>query len=212
MLEFEALRPTPRRIRARAAAMFLCLAALTYVQPARAGLSLSLTSDAPDPNQISAGETIHVKIDLAGLLSGDELVSLSQRFEIDPAIFEVIQVSPGPIAPDPIDDPLDLTLLTGEGFADVTFLTLSGESFERITSNGMFVDIELKALAAGTAIAQVVFTDALQIDPLDPHNLITPEIQVGAALVLRVVPESSSLALAVAGIAATLCSRKFFLP
>src|SRR5437762_1546662 len=78
---------------------------------ARADLLLSVTTDAPDPGHISVGETIHIGLEVSGISSPAELVSLSDRMEIDSAIFDVTQVTVGPVVPDPLSDPLDLIIL-----------------------------------------------------------------------------------------------------
>jgi hypothetical protein len=175
-----------------------------YPQRGLAGLLISLSSNVADLNHLQVGETVQFTVELAGLGIGDELVELSARAIFESAQFDTPIVSGGAILPNPLSDPLDFTVVAGPGAADATFLTLSAATTAHIVSNGTFFEFTVYSQAFGQGTFQLEFADAQQIDPADPGNLISPSITLGAPLNFTVVPEPSSVLLALAVLASFL--------
>ncbi len=175
-----------------------------YPQHGLAGLLISLSSNAADLNHLQIGETVQFTVELAGLNVGDELVELSARATFEAAQFDSPIVSAGGILPNPLADPLDFTVVAGPGAADATFLTFSATTTAHIVSNGTFFQFTVHPQALGQGTFQLEFADAQQVDPADPGNLISPPITLGAPLNFTVVPEPSSMLLAIAALASLL--------
>jgi hypothetical protein len=178
-------------------------------RPAQAGLMISLSSDAADPGHLHIGQDVHVQVELSGLNSGDELVALSARTTFDASLLGTPLISASSIVPNPLNNPLDFTSLADPGAADVTFFTLGTATSDHITNDGAFYEFSVVAQAMGTTNVLLAFTDAQQVDPSDPGNLLSPSIELGAPLSFTVVPEPNAVGLGLCGIAIVFMARLY---
>ena len=135
-----------------------------------------------DLEALKIGDTISVDVVLSGLGQGGAPTSLSTLLasvEVDPSVFNMPVITPGPIIP----DPSDFTPAIFADLADGAFFQAFGDA---ITQNGVFytVDLTVKDLGGG----QLAFdplgllggeffggdTDLEGGDPLDFEAIPTP--------------------------------------
>ncbi len=174
----------------------------------QAALLISLSSSPSDLTSVQAGVPVRVDVNLSGLAAGEELTLLSTRLTFDGALLGTPLISPGSILPDPLDDPLDFIAVSEVGAGDATFLTFGIATSSHITTNGVFCSFDVVVQGLGMSEFALTFADALQVDPEDPQNLISPPITLGDPLPINAVPEPSALALMCLGVCTLAAARR----
>jgi len=144
---------------------------------------------------------VTIRVELSGLAAGDELESLAATVEFDGArLGAPVAITPGPIPPNPLNDPLDFVTASSYGLADGNFLTSGSTSAYRVTGNGVFYTFTLSAQTAGAGQIQFDFVDALQHNSANPSQPIDTGLLAGPALPFTVeIPEPTTLALFMTG-------------
>ena len=174
--------------------LFLSMAAASSAvlpcDAARGELTLSFASTAPDLSTLPVGQTVTFTVDLSGLLPGEELDALAATVVYDAALLGPPTIAPGPIVPDPLDDPFDFMVFTAGGVADASFLTFGLDPSARIAANGTFFSFSVEVLAEGGGTLSFDFVDASQFNPADPGWPILRDVVAGPDLgFTAVVPE-----------------------
>lgn len=176
-------------------------------QSLHAELLVELTSNPADLSQLSIGETITIDVTLSGLASGDGLELLAATVDYEGDFLGTPAIAPGPILPDPLDDPLDFIPLESFGTADGIFLTLGTEPADFIGQNGVFFSFMVTAQDVGAGALELSFASALQNNPSDPLDPIVPLISAGGPLSFQVVPEPTGMMLVLAALAGFVMMR-----
>ena len=151
-----------------------------------------LLSSPDDLSAVPVGASVTVQVELAGLNPGQELDALATSVSFPVTFFDVPNISPGPIVPDPLNDPLDLLIVEDAGLADVTFLTLGLDSADHITANGLFFEFTVTAQQLGTGEFGFAFGGATYFNSANPGAPIDAELETGPPLPFTVVPEPVS--------------------
>jgi PEP-CTERM motif len=186
----------------------LLVAALSLVSRNRAdaGLMFSLHPDA-DLSSLFPGQVVTFDVNLAGLVTGDELDFLTATVEFDPLLLgtPTISVPPTPIA---VFDPFFTR--SEPGLAEVAYLApFDGPP---ITQDGAFFSFSAQVLGPGTGMIGFTRVEAIA-SPFSatPHLVSASSMGPQALddfasdpLQISSVPEPSSFALLAMG-AASLC-------
>jgi hypothetical protein len=194
----------------RAKSLFLAAMISCTYQPAIAAPILTLSSMA-SPMAVGIGQPITVRLELTGLVAGEQLDSLAATVAYDGTLLGTPTVTAGPIVPNPLDDPLDLLISTDTGLADVAFLTFGIDAADHITSNGTFFTFQAAALAPGSANIALDFVGATLFNAANPNDPTILTVQAGEPISFVVVPEPSHVAILSAiafGLAVCRCHRR----
>jgi hypothetical protein len=167
-------------------------------------------SSPDDLSDIQIGQIVTIRVELSGLPAGDELESLAATVQFDGAkLGAPVAITPGPILPNPLNDPLDFVTASGYGLADGNFLTSGSTSAYRVTGNGVFYTFTLSAQTAGAGQIEFDFVDALQHNSANPGQPIDPGLLADSALPFTVeIPEPTTLALIMMGIFSFALQRR----
>ncbi len=171
-------------------------------QPLHAELLVELNSSPADLSQLSIAESITVDVTLSGLAPGDRLELLAATIDFEGELLGTPTITPGPILPDPLDNPLDFLPFESFGTADGIFLTLGTDQSDFIAGNGLFFSFMVTSQQAGAGTLDISFVSALQYNPSDPLDPIVPLISAGAPLTFQVVPEPTGMMLGLTSLVA----------
>jgi hypothetical protein len=156
---------------------------------------LALSSDAPDRNNLTLGQTFNVQVSLSGLNSGDTLDFLAAMVGFDAATLGTPTITVGPIVPD----------LTGyaqsglPGLADASYDALFAASGSSIAANGLFYSFRVTVQGSGQGTIAFDFVDS---SGTDAGGAPLPAVTAGGPLsfaTAAAVPEPSGFVLAGTG-------------
>ena len=146
-----------------------------------------------DLKAVHVGETIVVGVLLGDLTPNERLQALSVALEINSQHFKAIEIKPGEILPNPLADQDDFLSFVDSTGAEGTFLTLSNNASEQISTTGAFYRVELSAQAPGQGAIRVAFADGLIANPVSagqPFDLVIPLLP---EIIYTIVPEPYGL-------------------
>lgn len=130
-------------------ASMVCAVAWLWPLPTRADIALSIEPAGADLGHLTIGQTATIEVRLSGLAPGGELDTVAATLTYDASRLGEPRIVPGPIVPDPLDDPLDFLTAEKPGYVETTFLMFGDESADRIRANGLFFFFDVTALAPG---------------------------------------------------------------
>ena len=168
-------------------ALMIGLAATSLLlgaQTCRAGFLVSLSTTAPDLNNLAVGQKITFDVNLSGIGSpADNLDFLAATVQFDGSLLGTPAITPGPIVPD-----LSGFQSTAKaGLADANYDALFATSGKPIASNGTFYSFDATVQGTGSGQVALNFVSAMQGSNEVP-------ITAGPALLFStsVVPEPAS--------------------
>ena len=171
----------------------VCAVALLWPLPTRADIALSIEPAGADLGHLAIGQTATIEVRLSGLAPGGELDTVAATLTYDASRLGEPRIVPGPIVPDPLDDPLDFLTAEKAGYVEGTFLTFGKTSADRIRANGLFFSFDVTALAPGQGAFRFDFVDATAPNPDDPFDPLPVTVQTNGPVSFTVVPEPSSV-------------------
>ncbi len=173
----------------------LLLGCVALAVPAMASAApfLSLVPSA-GTTPILVGQTLSIDVVLNDLPAGTQLELLSATVSFPAGSFQIpLSITPGPIVPDPLADPLDFLTIADAGLADISFQTNSLSAADRITTSGVFATIVLEANAIGGGEITLSFIDAFSFNSASPDEPIPFTIEDAPGIRFDVVvPEPSA--------------------
>ena len=126
---------------------------------AHASLQLSLSSDAPDLNNLTVGNAVTFDVVLSGLTPGDSLDYLAATVTYTDGPLSEPVITPGSIV-----DPTGFLSTTGPGLADGSYDMWFSFTGDPITANGTFFSFEVSAESAGSGTVSFDFVDSMGVD------------------------------------------------
>jgi hypothetical protein len=181
---------------------------LRVTAAADAGPMLSLSSTAPDLTNLTPGQTVTIRLDLAGLAAGDNLDFLAAAVSYDSTLLGPPTIAPGGALP----DPAGFLSSAAPGLADGTYDVFFG-AYPPIVADGVFYSFDVQALMAGSGSFSFTFTDSSgtsqaggALDPVTPGGNLPFRI---ASPQQAPVPEPASVLLWALGGVSCLASRLF---
>lgn len=138
------------------------------------------------PTPVAVGQTVRIDVNLSGFSSG-QLELLAAGVAFDETVFASPRaIQAGSIVPDAT---LSFIGESAPGFADGLFEAIDEGAANRISGNGRLFSFEVTATSAGVSEFALDFGDALRFNSNDPFMPIEPELELGPALLITVVPE-----------------------
>lgn len=167
-----------------------------------------------DTSALTVGQTFTVQAELSGI-SAEQISFLGASVAIAGTGLSA-PTSPvsGPIIPNPLSSPSDVTTSTTATSVDYTFLTLSDAAAYRVTSNGILFSFNLTAQKLGQGAIGFTFVNAQSLNPTSgfPTDL---ELVGGESITYEVttnggtsVPEPTSVGFFMAGGVGLLARRR----
>lgn len=168
-------------------------AILVATRPTEAGPVLSLSSDAPDLNNLVVGQSFNVQVSLTGLNAGDALDYLAATVAFDASVLGTPTLTIGPVVP----DPTGYVQSALPGLADASYDDLFAASGSPIAANGLFYSFSVTVQGAGSGTIAFDFVDSSGSDASgaalatvtagDPLNFATAAVPEPSGLILLAV-------------------------